>query len=377
MLNAIAPLAVSSATNPILDFWTQRAVTDASGFTFFGLGVPETLTFQIWDVRNEDAPVQIFPASAGTKHTVNLTTDKVASIDGHYAAAWTCSVVAANKGRYQIRWFHTPTLGAAELVTSYDFDVLPAASAVASAGTAYALVSDLRDEGIGSEVSDARLLRVLDMQARFIERITTRSFRPVYKELAFNGSGGRACMLGEPLIALVGVALGQPPTTDVVRSSFRVFNRHISNGMIDPDDRQDPKVEFAHFSDLILGRRGASLVGSPLFGVPWRDHYFPESVQNVTVRGLWGYTDYDGGPVGRTPALITHAQKLLVIREIPTMVAGADDREDARSRNRITGERTRDQSYTKEAERQGSYTGDRAIDDILEMFTAPMGIGSA
>lgn len=378
MLNTIAPGTVSSAANPVLDFWAQRPVTDGTGFTYFGLGSAFALSFQIWDVRDEDAPTQLFPSTPGQKHTVDLVNDKVADADGHYAAAWTCTVDATTKGRYQIQWFFTAVSGGPEVVVVRNFDVLPAAATTTGAGTAYALVSDMRDEGIGASVSDARILRVLGMQARYIEKITRRVFRPIYKTSVFDGSGGRETLFDEPLIALVGVSLGTPPLTDVDRQNFRVFNRHIANGMIQPDDRSDPKIEFAHFSDLLLGRRGQALVSSPLFGVPWRDHYFPEAVQNVTVRGLWGYTDYDGSPTGMTPELIAHVQKLLALREIPTMAGcDSDERDDRRFRPRITGETTRDQSYTKQAEADTAFTGDRAIDDILELFMSPCQIGSA
>lgn len=377
MLNVVAPGAVSSAANPILDVWTQREVTQPDGFRFFGLGAPHALAFQVWDVRDPDAPAQIFPATPGQRQAVDLEADRVGGVDGHYAAAWTVSPTSAEKGRYQIRWYVTDTDGGPERVDVRAFDVIPAAAAVSGAGTAYALVSDLREEGVGAEVSDARILTALALGARYIERVTRRVFRPVYKDAVFDGNGGRALLFGEPIIALAGVFLGQPPHTAVERSAFRVYNRHLSAQMHDPDDRDDPKIEFAHFSDLLLGRRGAALVGSPLFGVPWRDHYFPKAVQNVTVRGVWGYTEHDGSSTGATPALIVQAQKLLALRELPTMGCGADEREDRRSRHRLTSERTRDQSYTKKADVDTPFTGDREIDDVLTMFMAPMGLGSA
>lgn len=380
MLNVLPPTFTSSAANPVLDFWTQRSITDADGFVFYGLAEPSALAFQIWDIRNADNPTQIFPSTPGQRHSVDLTADQVADgIVGHYAAAWTSTVSANAKGRYQIQWFHTPALGGPETMTSYDFDVIPAAATVQGSGTAYALISDMRDEGVAEgEASDARILRVLSMQARYIERITRRYFRPVFRSQVFDGSGSRGCLFGDPLIALVDVSLGQPALTVVSRETFRVYNRHIANGMTEPDDRNDPKIEFAHFSDLVYGRRGAATVSSPLFGIPWRDHFFPEATQNVTVRGLWGYTDFDGGPMGKTPELITQAQKLLVLREIPTMAGcGSDERDDIRYRPRLTGEKTRDQQYTREAEINTPFTGDRAIDDILLSFMAPMRISAA
>ncbi len=124
------------------------------------------------------------------------------------------------------------------------------------------------------------------------------------------------------------------------------------------------------------GRRGEASMQSPLFGVPWRDLYFPAGVQNVTVRGVWGYTDFDGSPLGKTPDLIAHASKLLTMRELPGM-ANIAERDDARNRHRITSERTRDQSYTRSADPETPFTGDRAIDDILLLYRAPLRLGSA
>ncbi len=377
VLNVIAPGAVSSASKPVLDVWTQKTITDPGGFVYLGLAEPFALGFQVWDVRNPDAPAQIWPVTPDTRQAVDLEADKIGGVAGHYAAAWTCDVLPAKKGRHQIRWFVTPVDGDDEQSFARDFDVLPAAASILGAGTAYALVSDLRDEGVQvGDANDARLLKLLGMQARYIERITERVFRPVYKVAVFDGSGGRSCQFGEPLIGLVSVSIGQPAITDVERSAFRVYNRHLANGMIEPDDRDDPRIEFAHGSDLLQGRRGGAVVGSPLFGVPWRDHWFPQTVLGVTVRGVWGFTDYDGSPTGMTPELIAHVQKLLVIREIPTM-AGCGDREDARDRGKITSETTRDQSYTKKPEIETPFTGNREIDDILLMFKGPLRLGSA
>ena len=174
MLNIIAPGAVSSASNPILDFWTQTTITGANGFTYLGLSAPFALAFQVFNLSDVDNPVQVFPATTGQRHSVDLTADRVGGLDGHYAAAWTAALASpGKKGRHQIRWFVTPVSGDIEQSYARDFDILPAAAAVIGAGTAYALVSDLRDEGISvSDANDARLIRLLGMQAR--DRKSTR-----------------------------------------------------------------------------------------------------------------------------------------------------------------------------------------------------------
>lgn len=379
MLNAIAPGAVSSALNPILDFWTQASVTSGD-FTYYAPAAPFLLAFQIWDCRNVDEPVQIFPDGAGGKQVVDPVTARVGGIVGHYAAAWTCDRTSAQKGRYQIRWFYTPASGSPEQVSLRDFDVLPAANGVAEAGTGYALVSDLRDECVqASTASDARLLRQLALASRYIDRITGRGFSPVYKAVEVDGGRSAALMFGEPLIALVGATYGND-SVDIDRRSFRVYNRHLIQNLSDPDDRDDPRIMF--WGDGTWSPYGGSVVslqgraygyGDTVFGGPWS--FGPGGSQRVTVRGLWGYTEYDGSPVGRTPLLIAHAAKLIAMREIPQL--GSTEREDARMRARLTGERTRDQSYTIAQAMETPFTGDREIDDILMTYRRPPRLGSA
>lgn len=380
MLSAIAPGASSSASNPILDLWTQEMVDDGSGFSYLTIAAPFSLKFQIWDARKEDGPVQFFPDAVGGKHSVDLVADRVGGKDGHYAAAWTNAIAPDARGRYQIRWYLVDKSGGAERMIVRDFDVLPAVVGIPGINLAqcYATVSDLRCEGVtANDAGDGRLLRLIAQASAYVERITGRCFTPVYKEVYFNGSGSRAVQTGEPIIALAGVSLGNPPVSDLGWNSFRVYNRNVALNLTDPDDRQDPKIEFVHFRD-IWGRQGAPLAGSPLFGVPWRDLYFPEGVQNVQIRAVFGYTDYDGSPTGCTPYAINTVTKLLVIRDMHKMAgAGADKRENARNRWRVTSEKTRDQSYIMSPSLDTPFTGDREIDDILLTFKRPLLLGCA
>jgi hypothetical protein len=92
---------------------------------------------------------------------------------------------------------------------------------------------------------------------------------------------------------------------------------------------------------------------------------------------VFGYTEPDGSPAGRTPEMIRHATKLLVMRDLP-LLASTDQREDAQRRFRLTSERTRDQSYTLEALKlHGAFTGDPEIDNILVAFVRPPDLGAA
>jgi len=104
---------------------------------------------------------------------------------------------------------------------------------------------------------------------------------------------------------------------------------------------------------------------------------WPRGQQNVEARGVFGYTEPDGSPTGRTPELIRRVTMLLVLRELP-LLGDVDAREDAQRRFRLTSERTRDQSYTLEALRlHGAFTGDPEIDNVLVAFMRPPDLGAA
>jgi hypothetical protein len=194
--------------------------------------------------------------------------------------------------------------------------------------------------------------------------------------VALDGSGGRIQLLGHPIIAVRDVKLlvaypaeiGELPVTP---SFFRVYNRHLSQGLLDPDDRENPRLEFFHEDDL-LGVSATPAASLGLGSLVWL-----RGTQNVVVDGLFGFTDPDGSPVGRTPDLIRHVTKLLVLRELPLM-ADVASREERQQRWRIVSERTRDQSYDLDPLRfQGGLTGDPALDAVLVAYQRPPHLGSA
>lgn len=239
----------------------------------------------------------------------------------------------------------------------------------------YASVDDLRAEGVTDAVAtDARLGALIGLASRYIERVTGRFFEPRGLTLTVDGSGGRTLRLGQPILRVDGVFIESSPFAPadlpVDPSVYRVYNRHLTQGLLLPDDRDDPKLEFVHGGDL-LGVRFEP-PGLSLSSLVW-----PRGQQNITVRGLFGYTEPDGTPSGRTPELIRHVTKLLVLRELAPL-ADVDRREDAQRRWRITSERTRDQAYTLEALRlTGAFTGDPEIDNVLVAFVRPPDLGAA
>ena len=273
-----------------------------------------------------------------------------------------------------MRFVHATPGGPEQLLTA-EFDVLTEGAGSYRFG--YALVSDLRAEGVNvTDATDARLVRLIRLASQYVDRFTGRYFEPRPLTLTLDGNGGRALLLGHPVIAVREVKLllampaqiGELPVTP---SFFRVYNRHLTQGLLDPDDRENPRLEYFHESDL-FGVQATPAASLGLGSLVWL-----RGPQNVVVDGLFGYTDPDGSAVGSTPDLIRHVTKLIVLRELPAMT-DVTRREERQSRWRIVSERTRDQGYNLDPLRfQGALTGDPALDAVLVAFQRPPQLGAA
>jgi hypothetical protein len=292
----------------------------------------DVVEFVIID-RTGDAPVQVFPES-GRAAAARLGV-------GHYVALYTAPA-SASLGHHTVRWFVRAAEG--ELHFETPFEVLAAPIDAPQPG--YCMLQDLRDEGFAPEVvSDARLARIIALASRTIERITGRFFEPRRQCIELDGRGSHELLLDEPIIAIEKIELGSSGPV----SGATVYNRHITQGLMLPDDRQNPRIRLG----------------------------FPCGARNVRVTGIFGYTERDGSPTGTTPLLMREACKRLVVREIP-LLAETGRREDARQRYRIIQERTREQSYTLDKlAHPGALTGDPDIDDILVQFMRPADLGAA
>lgn len=352
---ALARGGQSSAASPTLDAW----IATPDGF----LAAPATLAFTIHDISTDElraSPVQVHPGSG--RQAVNLTTDLVST--GRYAAAW--SVPAEESiGAHEIRWYATLEAGGTEYVWREEFDVLAGVVGLGQSG--YALVSDLRAEGLlESEASDARLQILIDKASKLIDRWTGQHFEPRYAELELYTNGTPSLRPGNPIIGLESV-IYDGESTAIPQADLRVFNRHL-RGLAQPDDRVIPRVQFA---DACARWPRRAL---------------------VRVAGIFGYTEPDGSFTGATPPLVRQATTLLVLRDAPRRVADAESSFEALNRYRIMSERTREQSYTLGpvggARSGGSGnggaaggatgpSGDPEIDEILALYMMPPAIGSA
>ena len=362
----------SDCANPALDIFTQvnGVLTDVA-----------VLEFQIFeDVTTPGTPIQVFPVSG--RETVDVATlcptgDKIST--GRFVAEWTPGL-AEPIGIHKITWFFKLSVGSPEQTFSEEFSVL--AEVTAGTSTGYCAVSDLRalgvpSTGVGAK-TDTELQDLITEQSRMIDLYTGRFFEPRSMVLALDGTGRRGMLLGHPIISISAIRLISEDFTmasdlDIDLDDVRIYNRHLSMGLLDPDDRENPRIEFQHFD-----RRTESLggdIGSIFFPSRW-----PNGTQNVEVTGIFGYTDKDGSPTGQTPTPIKTACCLMVIRNLLSPL----DPEyfDQQNNWRLTELRTRDQTIKWAApgnlgyQGVGAFTGDPRIDTVLAQYVRPPSLGA-
>lgn len=257
----------------------------------------------------------------------------------------------------------------------------------------YCQVEDLRTEGITTAMlSDSRAATKIKEAGRYLEKCCRQWFEPRSRTFRVDGRDSRVLEFRVPIIRLDsaihitgrGAGFDDSDTIDV--DDLVVYNRHLTEGLEEPDDRDTPRAEFP--DDQISYGLGGTQNYIPLTSG------FGRSSQGVQVTGIFGYTELDpddsvgetseGSQIplsyGRTPPLIKRACLKLVLRDMATLI-DLDLREDFRSRWMLTGERTADQSYTKAAPASvgqvGFWTGDPEIDEIISMYQSPAGMVSS
>lgn len=349
-MNAIPRGGASGLDDPVLFHVAQNDK---------GLMVdPFSLSYAIFDVSTSArriAPLQVFPLSGF--QPVDLADapagDRLGK--GRFLLRFAASGSAA-LGLYEVRTLERLTAASPEVARRGTFHVT-----LAPVGPGYCTVDDLRAEGVGPEVADdLRLLEAIETAGRQIEAWTGNVFEPRYMELALAGRGSFVLLLDLPIVAIESVKIQNdfvPFDLAPDETVVTVFNRHLRQRLLAPDDRQNPKIE--------LGSRFGPYSRVYESGPRTNDgSIFPRGRQNVLVRGVFGYTEPDGSSTGRTPAEIRRCAMRLALREVPALTSG--DAEDAAQRGRIRSESTDGQSYSiGELAGYEVITGDSEIDRVL------------
>lgn len=356
----------SSFVHPVLDLWLVRPGTGEL------VEAPWAVAYRIVELST-GVPVEALGWSA---------VDSASPVQpGRYAASWTPGAVpdpAPKNGRHRIDWrVQLDELGPVRVI-SETFDVLNAEVAFPYP-EGYALVSDLRAEGVTG--SDYALQEALAQASRDVERITGRRFTPTWHdELPVVGEGLRSLRFDDPVIALAGLwrRIGAGSSAEPIETErYVVFNRHVTHGLLSPDDRADPRVELGHYGGypLGVGQSGRAVYRdvSEAFGDP----------QLYLATGLFGYTDPDGRSfAGVTPRGIVEATKRLAVAGLVQLGGASGAVVGSGSGSSVVkSESTRDQSVTYETGGSlttkvgqgaiGELTGDAVTDQLLARYVRP------
>lgn len=207
----------------------------------------------------------------------------------------------------------------------------------------YATVQDLRDEGVLELVADDdRLVGLLDEASRLIDQLTGQFFEPRLLVLRLPGRDAPSVY---------------PPYYPIRIDEASVWELPLDPSTLDLDG-----------APVLPGSSGPRI--TRLRGT------FSSGARNVRLAGLWGYTEPDGSPLGRTPLAIRRATLLLALRWLVPL--GDDDGAQPRGR-RVIEERTRDQSirYSDVAPPSRGLSDDPEVDALLLPYVRHSSLGAA
>ena len=251
----------------------------------------------------------------------------------------------------------------------------------------YCQVEDLRAEGITvAMLSDANAVTKIKRWSKYIERCTGRWFEPRARAFILDGDNSLCQRIPHPIIRIDALATvsgrgSEYQESEVSVDGTRVYNRHLTQGLDRPDDRDAPRIEMP------LGFWWNEDLG--VMEALQNQVYFPAGRLNLKVEGIFGFTELDpddsvgetsqGSQVplayGRTPDLIKQATMLLVLRDMPLLL-DFGFREELRGRWSLTSEKTADQSYTRANPgaigQAGAWTGDPQIDSLLAVYASTL-----
>lgn len=248
----------------------------------------------------------------------------------------------------------------------------------------YCTIAEMRAEGFQDPPhSDARVQASIDRAVGLIDRICGQRFDPYYAVVRLNVEKAYdEHHLDIPIAALWKIA---EEDQDLTLSDILVFNRHLTSGLTNPDDRRHPQIAWGH------DREGAVILGSRSLAYQVGAGRFLRGRKTLRLWGVWGFTELgpadmvgetaEGSQIplsyGTTPAEINYACMLLAADYLGRL---ADGDTDASVAARVISEKTRDQSYTLQArpDEEATYgmTGNTEVDNILMRYVAPLRVGA-
>ena len=198
---------------------------------------------------------------------------------------------------------------------------------------AYTTVGYLRSR-IGScsvGYSDPELQSLINLFTNFIDMVTGWWFEPRAMVFDLDGRGTEILQLPVPICTVTKVELldqsYEPAAEELDLDSVVIYNRHLTQRLINPDDRKNPKLALV-----------SSGVGpSPIVVSQW-----PHGFQNTRITGVFGFTEFDSTSE-RT--VLTNVLDTITAPDAIHMETGAFTQEDVGKTMTIAGSASNDGAY--------------------------------
>jgi hypothetical protein len=334
----------NNCSNPLIQFFHQIN------------GIMVDLYALSFTIKNVNTGSTLVPATVVDLDDCSSGGAKLST--GRYVAIFTTESTWKD-GTCEIIWTYTSVLGGDAKTWSQKFEVLKASTFARGRGYKSFISSlELQHSAAlkGCEIPQIQI--AARDAASLIETYTGRLFEPTYIDARYNGRGCAALPLDEPIIGIseINVYTGNDVSSEVDLDSVIVYNRHITAGLNEPDDRDNPRLE---------------MVNSSALNNSYVDSIFPLGRQNIQIAGVFGYTEFDGSCIGSVPRALVRLAGILSYRLIMDPF-GIDV--SISQPGRIKSAKTRDQSVTfadASSGGVGQITGDRTVDDLILMFMKP------
>ncbi len=233
-------------------------------------------------------------------------------------------------------------------------------------------IQDFRDEGYDIvDYSDVVVQRAIDRIEDHIADITNNIFETTTLTLNLDGEDRLDLRLPYPIISISSIKVWG---SEIALADTVVYNRHLF-GMLNPDDRDNPRVEFK--GDIKDNYYKYSYTHPQKYHPARR---WPNGVQNIEVVGSFGYRDYNRSepdplnPIGKLPSTLRTVAFLLVPRYLDGFRESCGF--GAWKQHHVTRIKTRNQEIElggvmTSGKVYGDLTGDLEIDRMLSRFIMP------
>ena len=154
----------------------------------------------------------------------------------------------------------------------------------------YCTVDDIREEGFEScDFSDKRVTKAIKLATTFIETVTRRFFEPRDLTIRETWRGESELLMGQGSMPIISVSELRFVNTDEslqtpvnLTTDIRIFNRHVREGYLAKDDRENPRIGLIFIDPNLIIPRVRPLTVLEVTAA---------RLQQIQITGTFGYTE--------------------------------------------------------------------------------------